>query len=199
MLLRHLVISLMLLASVATAETNTTQTHRIEVVVTVAGMQETADSIQQTSQQVAALTRRLSEKKEFTSEEHQLIAELTNALNNHAVAVNNIANALPKQLEEIQGSAISILDHATGNVQQVVTTSKTGLVDPTLDRIQTQVLVFIVLLGVVLIGVIWFGLWQIRSIVATGSETISNITQTMKSVEKVVERVNRSEEHSGSN
>ncbi|MDX1296236.1 MAG: hypothetical protein R3302_08210 [Sulfurimonadaceae bacterium] len=199
MLLRHLLISLMLLASVSIAETNTTQTHRIEVTVTVAGMQETANSIQQTSQQVAALTERLSEKKEFTEEDHKLISELTNALNNHAVAVNNIANALPKQLEEIQGSAISILDHATGNVQQVVTTSKTDLVDPTLDRIQTQVLVFIILLGAILIGVIWFGLWQIRSIVATGSETISNITQTMKSVEKVVDKVNRAEERTDSN
>lgn len=194
MLLRHLLISLMLFASVAIAETNSTQTHRIEVTVTVAGMQETADSIQQTSQQVAALTERLSEKKEFTEEDHKLITELTNALNNHAVAVNNIANALPKQLEEIQGSAIGILDHATGNVQQVITTSKTDLVDPTLDRIQTQALVFIVLLGTILIGVIWFGLWQIRSIVATGSETISNITQTMKSVEKVVEKVNKTED-----
>jgi hypothetical protein len=196
MLPRFLLVLLPLLffASAASAETNSTAQHRIEVTVTVAGMQETADSIQQTAQQIATLTERLSDKKEFTPEDHELIAALTEALNRNAAAVNAIAAALPKQLDQIRGSADTVLDHAALNARKVITSSRSDLVDPALDRIRNQVLLFIFLLGGVLVGVIWFGLWQIRSIVAAGSETIGNITKTMQSVEKVVEKVNRNEE-----
>lgn len=189
-----LLTSLVFIASATSVDANTTKTHRIEVTVTVAGMQETADSIRQTSQEIATLTEKLSNKEDFTEQDREHITALAAALTKNAEAVNRIADALPNQLQEIQGSAVNLIDQAATDAQKVVTTSKTELIDPMLDRIQTQVLIFIALLGLVLVGVIWFALWQVRSIVATGSETISNITQTMKSVEKVVERVNRAED-----
>lgn len=193
--LHHLFLLLTLLYTAPlSAETNTTTTHRIDVIVTVAGMQETAASVEQTARQIATLTERLSDKKEFTPEDHALIASLTEALNRNADAVNAVASALPKQLEQIQGSATGILDHAALNAQTLIQSSRTELVDPSLDRLRNQLLLFIVLLGGVLVGVIWFALRQIRGIVAAGSETIGNITKTMQAVEKVVEKVNRSEE-----
>lgn len=181
-------------ASALHAESNTTATHRIEVTVTVAGMQESAASIRQTAQQIATLTERLSDKQEFTEEDQRLIAALTEALNRNAAAVSAIAAALPQQLEQIQGSADGILDHAALSAQRVISSSRSELLDPALDRLRNQLLLFILLLGGVLVGVIWFGLRQIRAIVDAGSETIGNITKTMQAVEKVVEKVNRSEE-----
>ena len=189
-----LLLSLLVTISAAPLENNTTSVHRIDVTLTVAGMQESAASIEQTARQIALLTERLSDKKSFTPEDHRLITALTEALNRNAAAVNNVANALPTQLKAVQESTTGILDHAAGNVQQVVAASRSELIDPTLDRIETQMLLFILLLGAVLIGVIWFGLWQIRRIIATASETIGNITKTMHSVEKIVEKVNASEE-----
>lgn len=192
-MIRHFLF-LSLFALLLFAENNTTADHRIDVIVTVAGMQETARSIEQTSRQIAELTRHLSDKASFTPEDHRLIAALTEALGRNADAITKMADILPKELDQLQSSANNVLDHAAINVKQVVAASRTDLIDPTLERIQTQVLIFVIGLGIVLFGVVWFALWQLRSIVSTGSETIANITKTMHSVEKVVEKVNRSEE-----
>lgn len=103
---------LFLSISAFASDRNTTAPNRIEVIITVAGVQETVASIEKSSRQIAALTERLSEKKDFTNEDHELIAALTKALNSNAKAINNIADALPRQFENMQGGINSVLESA---------------------------------------------------------------------------------------
>ena len=189
------IVSLIFLISVDTAasDQNSTTTNRIEVIITVAGVQETVASIEKSSQQIAALTEQLSNKEDFTSKDHELIAALTKALNNNAKAINNIADALPKQFANAEGSINNILESAVVSVKEVVSTSKSDLVDPTLSRIENRLLLLVLVVAAVLFGLLWYGLWKLRVIVSTGSETIGNIASTVTSLEKVLEKVNRSE------
>ncbi|MCJ7765432.1 MAG: hypothetical protein MUP09_05775 [Thiovulaceae bacterium] len=177
----------------AASDLNRTATSRIEVIITVTGVQETVASIQKSTEQIAALTERLSDKKDFTSQDHKLILALTDALNNNARAINNIADALPKQFEEVEGGINTILDRAKVNVQEVVSSSKSDLIDPTLSRIENRLLILVLVIAAVLFGLLWYGLWKVRAIVSTGSETVGNIMNTVKSLEKVLEKVNVSE------
>lgn len=179
--------------SVAASDQNSTATNRIEVIITVAGVQETVASIEKSSQQIAVLTEQLSNKEDFTSKDHELIAALTEALNNNAKAINNIADALPKQFENAQGGINNILESAVVGVKEVVRTSKSDLIDPTLSRIENRLLLLVLVVSAVLFGLLWYGLWRLRVIVSTGSETIGNIASTVKSLEKVLEKVNRAE------
>ncbi len=190
-----LICSLILFASanVAASDQNSTTTSRIEVIITVAGVQETVASIEKSSKQIAALTQQLSNKEDFTSKDHELITALTDALNNNANAINNIAIALPKQFEKVQGGINNILDNARVSVEQVVSTSKSDLIDPTLSRIENRLLILVLVIAAVLFGLLWYGLWKVRAIVATGSDTVGNIMNTVKSLEKVLEKVNKAE------
>ena len=190
-----LICSLILFASanVAASDQNSTTTSRIEVIITVAGVQETVASIEKSSKQIAALTQQLSNKEDFTSKDHELITALTDALNNNANAINNIAIALPKQFEKVQGGINNILDNARVSVEQVVSTSKSDLIDPTLSRIENRLLILVLVIAAVLFGLLWYGLWKVRAIVATGSDTVGNIMNTVKSLEKVLEKVNKTE------
>ena len=190
-----LIYSLLLLASAnaAASDQNRTATHRVEVIITVAGVQDTVASINETSRQIAALTQRLSDKGDFSPEDHEVIAALTQALNHNADAVNNIAGALPKQFENAQGGINDLLENARVNVQEVVTASKDGLIDPTLSRIENRVLLLVLLVAAVLFGLLWYGLWQVRSVVSAGSETVENVMNTVQSLEKVLDKVAKSE------
>ena len=184
--------SLMLFASAdaLASDQNSTATSRIEVVITVAGVQETVASIEKSSERIAALTDRLSNKEEFTARDHELITALTEALNNNAKAINKIADALPKQFEEAQGGINTLMDHAKQNVEEVLSSSKNELIDPTLSRIETRILILVLVIAAVLFGLLWYGLWKVRAIVSTGSETVGNIMNTVRSLEKVLEKVN---------
>lgn len=184
--------SLILFASAdaPASDQNSTATSRIEVVITVAGVQETVASIEKSSQRIAALTERLSNKEEFTAQDHALITALTKALNNNADAINKIADALPKQFEEVEGGINTILDKAKVNVQEVLSSSKSDLIDPTLSRIEKRILILVLVIAAVLFGLLWYGLWKVRAIVSTGSETVGNIMNTVRSLEKVLEKVN---------
>ena len=175
------------------SDLNSTATSRIEVVITVAGVRETVASIQKSTEEIAALTDRLSEKKDFTRQDQKLISALTDALNNNARAINKIADALPKQFEAAQGGINTILDKAMVNVQEVVSASKSDLIDPTLSRIENRILILVLVIAAVLFGLLWYGLWKVRTIVSTGSETVGNIMNTVKSLEMVLAKVNASE------
>jgi len=190
-----LLLSLMLFApaNAATSDQNSTTTSRIEIVITVAGVQETVASIAKSSEQIAALTERLSSKEEFTTQDHELITALTKALNSNADAINKIADALPKQFEEAQDGINMLLDHAKVNAEEVLSSSKSDLIDPTLSRIEKRILILVLVIAAVLFGLLWYGLWKVRAIVSTGSETVGNIMNTVRSLEKVLERVNAPE------
>ncbi len=190
-----LVCSLILFTSVnvAASDLNSTTTSRIEVIVTIAGVQETVASIQKSSNQIVELTKQLSTKGEFTSRDQELIVGLTKALNNNAEAINNIANALPKQFENVEGGVNNILDNARVNVEHVVRSSKTDLIDPTLSRIENRLLIFVLIITAILFGLLGYVFWKVRGIVSTGSETVENIMNTVKSLEKVLEKVNKAE------
>jgi len=92
----------------ASSETNTTD--RIEIIITVSGMQESISAINESSQQLITLTQRLSAKEGFNREDQEVIAQLATALNNNADAINNIAKALPQQFESAQGRINILLD-----------------------------------------------------------------------------------------
>ena len=139
------------------------------------------------------LTKQLSTKGEFTSRDQELIVGLTKALNNNAEAINNIANALPKQFENVEGGVNNILDNARVNVEHVVRSSKTDLIDPTLSRIENRLLIFVLIITAILFGLLGYVFWKVRGIVSTGSETVENIMNTVKSLEKVLEKVNKAE------
>ncbi len=166
---------------------------RIEVIITVAGIQETVASIEKSSQQIAVLTQQLSNKEDFTTKDHELIRGLTKALNRNADAVNSVAEALPRQFEKAEVGINSMLNVAKVNVQEVVSSSKHDLIDPTLSRIETRLLLLVLVIAAVLLGLLWFGLWKLRAIVSIGSETIANIAGTLQSLEKVVDKVQQSE------
>lgn len=185
---------LSLSAHAAVTDNNSTSTSRIEIIVTVAGVEETVASIEKSTAQIAALTKQLSDKEDFTTEDHELITALTKALNNNADAINNIAEALPKQFENAQGGINTIIDNARLNVQDVISSSKTDLIDPTLSRIETRLLILVLVIAAILFGLLWYGLWKVRSIVSTGSETVGNVMSTMKSLEKVLDKVNASQD-----
>ena len=193
--LKFFIGSLLLATSLqaATSDINNTKTSRIEVVVTIAGVQETVASIQESSEQIVELTRQLSNKGEFTTKDQELIVGLTKALNNNAEAINNIANALPKQFENVEGGVNNILDTAMINVKEVVSSSKSDLIDPTLSRIENRLLMFVLIIAVILFGLLGYVFWRVRVIVSTGSETVGNIMDTVKSLEKVLEKVNKTE------
>ena len=176
-----------------TSDINNTKTSRIEVVVTIAGVEETVASIQESSEQIVQLTKQLSTKEEFTSRDQELIVGLTKALNNNAEAINNIANALPKQFENVEGGVNNILDTAMINVKEVVSSSKNDLIDPTLSRIENRLLIFVLIVAAILFGLLGYVFWRVRVIVSTGSETVGNIMDTVKSLEKVLEKVNKTE------
>lgn len=175
------------------SDANATKTSRIEIVITLAGVQETVASIEKSTQQIAALTQQLSNKNDFSADDAEVIRSLTNALNNNAEAVNNIARALPEQMEKAQGGLNAILDTAMINTQKVVSRSKSDLIDPTLSRIENRLLILVLIIAAVLFGLLWFGLWKLRAIVSTGSETIANIAGMVQSLERVVEKVQQSE------
>lgn len=185
---------LSLSAHAAVTDNNSTSTSRIEIIITVAGVEETVASIEKSTAQIAALTKQLSDKEDFTSRDHELITALTKALNNNADAINNIAEALPKQFENAQGGINTIIDNARLNVQDVISSSKTDLIDPTLSRIETRLLILVLVIAAILFGLLWYGLWKVRSIVSTGSETVGNVMSTMKSLEKVLDKVNGSQD-----
>ena len=170
-------------------DTNVTQTSRIEVVVTVAGMQESVDAITKSSNQLIVLTKQLSNKKEFSSEDQKVITALAQALNNNAEAINNIATALPQQFEKVQGSAVNIVDTTKLAVQEVIKSSKSDFVDPTLSRIENRLLVFVLIVAALIFALLGFVFWKVRVIAATGSETVQNVMTTIKSLEKVLEKI----------
>jgi len=185
--LAFLYISLLLFTSLAAAasDQNATRVNRIEVVITVAGMQESVRAIEKSSQHLAALTQQLSNKQDFTPKDQQLIVALTEALNRNAAAVNHIADALPKQFKEAEAGINTIVDNVAVNVQQVLSRSKSDLVDPTLSRIESRILMLVLLVSVLF--------WKIRTIVSTGSKSIGNIADALKSLERVVDRVSAAE------
>ena len=170
-------------------DNNTTESSRIEIVITVAGMQESVDAITNSSQQLIVLTKQLSNKKEFSSEDQKVITALAQALNNNAEAINNIAKALPQQFEKVQGSAVNILDTTKLAVQEVIKSSKSDLVDPTLSRIENRVLTFVFIVAMLIFALLGFVLWKVRMIATTGSETVQNVMTTIKSLEKVLEKI----------
>ncbi len=174
------------------ADDNTTNTSRIEIVITVAGVKETVASIQESSRQIAALSRQLSDKEEFTDKDHELIVGLTQALSKNADAINNIATALPKQFDEAQSGITTLLNTAMVNAKEVVESSKNEVIDPTLSRIENRLLVLVIVVAAILFGLLWFGLWKLNAIVSIGSETIGNIARTVTSLENVVEKINKS-------
>ena len=180
-------------AKVSASDLNSTTTSRIEVIVTIAGVEETVASIQESSNQIVQLTKQLSSKGEFTSKDQELIVGLTKALNKNAEAINNIAKALPKQFENVEGGVNHILDTAMINVKEVVSSSKTDLIDPTLSRIENRLLIFVLIITALLFALLGYVFWKVRGIVSTGSETVGNIMDTVKSLEKVLEKVNKTE------
>ena len=170
-------------------DVNVTQPSRIEIVITVAGMQESVDAITKSSKQLIVLTKQLSNKKEFSSEDQKVITALAQALNNNAEAINNIASALPQQFDKVQGSAVNIVDSAKIAVQEVIKSSKSNFVDPTLSSIENRLLAFVFIVSVLILGLLGFVFWKVRVIAATGSETVQNVMTTIKSLEKVLEKI----------
>lgn len=177
----------------AVASDNNSTVGRIEVVITIAGVQETVASIEKSSRQIATLTEHLSDKEAFTEKDHELISALTKALNNNAEAINRVAEVMPQEFEKAKAGVNSILDVAKVNVQEVVKSSKDELIDPTLSRIETRLIFLVLVIAAVVFGLLWFGLWKLRAIVSVGSESIANIAGTVQSLEKVVEKVQQSE------
>jgi len=170
-------------------EHNQTQESRVEIIITVAGMQESVDAITKSSQQLITLTRQLSNKKEFSSEDQKVITALAQALNNNADAINNIAQTLPNQFDQLEGGAINLLQNTQQSVEAVIKSSKNDLIDPTLSRIENRLLIFVVIIGVLIFALLGFIFWRVQVIAATGSETVGNIMSTIKSLEKVLEKV----------
>ena len=175
--------------TLSAADANVTEPSRIEVVITVAGMQESVDAITKSSNQLIVLTKQLSNKKEFSSEDQKVITDLAQALNNNAEAINNIATALPQQFEKVQGSAVNIVDTTKLAVQEVIKSSKSDFVDPTISSIENRVLVFVLIVAALIFGLLGFVFWKVRMIAATGSETVQNVMTTIKSLEKVLEKI----------
>jgi len=175
------------------SDKNATTVNKVEIIVRVAGIQETVDSIEKSSQQIVALTQKISNKEDFTKKDHKLIANLTKALNNNANAINNIALAIPKQFEKVEDGIDNIIDTTAISVKDVIKNSKDNLVNPILERIENRVLILILIVSAVLFGLLWYGLWKIGNIASVGSETITNIMSTVKSLESVLEKMNRSE------
>ena len=167
-------------------ETNST---KVEIIITISGMQETVASLEKSAQQITALTKSLSTKKEFTTKDHELITNLTLALNNNANAINKIATAIPSQFEKVEKGINNIIGTTSMRVQDVIRTSKDDFVDPTLQSIENKVLIFILIVSLLLFGLLWYGLWKIRMIVSTGSETVENIMKTVNSLQKVLEKI----------
>lgn len=170
-------------------EHNQTQESRVEIIITVAGMQESVDAITKSSQQLITLTRQLSNKKEFSSEDQKVITALAQALNNNADAINNIAQTLPNQFDQLEGGAINLLQNTQQSVEAVIKSSKNDLIDPTLSRIENRLLIFVVIVSVLIFALLGFIFWRVQVIAATGSETVGNIMSTIKSLEKVLEKV----------
>ncbi len=170
-------------------DANVTQPSRIEIVITVAGMQESVDAITKSSKQLIVLTKQLSNKKEFSSEDQKVITALAQALNNNAKAINNIATALPQQFDRVQGSAVNIVDTTKLAVEEVIKSSKSSFVDPTLYRIENRLLVFVLIVAALIFMLLGFVFWKVRVIAATGSETVQNVMTTIKSLEKVLEKI----------
>ena len=170
-------------------DANVTQPSRIEIIITVAGMQESVDAITKSSDQLIVLTKQLSNKKEFSSEDQKVITALAQALNNNAEAINNIATALPQQFEKVEGSAVNILDTTKLAVQEVIKSSKHDLVDPTLSSIENRLLVFVMIVAALIFALLGFVFWKVRVIATTGSETVQNVMTTIKSLEKVLEKI----------
>ena len=189
------IFSLMLISTVDifASDKNATTVNKVEIIVRVAGIQETVDSIEKSSQQIVALTQKISNKEDFTKKDHKLIANLTKALNNNANAINNIALAIPKQFEKVEDGIDNIIDTTAISVKDVIKNSKDNLVNPILERIENRVLILILIVSAVLFGLLWYGLWKIGNIASVGSETITNIMSTVKSLESVLEKMNRSE------
>jgi len=188
---RILLLVLFAVVEMIASELDSTNVNRIEVVVTIAGMQKTVNSIENTSQQIVALTKQLSNKKDFTNKDHEVIASLSEALNNNAHAINNIALALPQQFEKAEGGINNIIDTTVAGAQDVINTSKNDLIYPVLERIENRVLIFILIVSIVLFGLLWYGLWKINTIASTGSKTVENIMNTVKSLEVVLEKTSR--------
>jgi len=170
-------------------DANVTQPSRIEIVITVAGMQESVDAITKSSKQLIVLTKQLSNKKEFSNEDQKVITALAQALNNNAEAINNIAAALPQQFDKVQGSTANIVDTAKLAVQEVIKSSKSDFVDPTLSSIENRLLVFVFIVAALIFGLLGFVFWKVRVITETGSETVQNVMTTIKSLEKVLEKI----------
>jgi len=187
---------MLICTSVSASDKNLTTVNKVEIVITVAGIQETVDSIEKSSQQIVSLTQKISNKEDFTKEDHKLITNLTKALNNNADAINNIAIAMPKQFKKVEGGIDNIINTTAISIKNVVKSSKDNLVDPTLNRIENRVLILILIVSVVLFGLLWYGLWKIGKIASVGSETITNIMSTVKSLESVLEKINKSEKKS---
>jgi len=175
--------------TLSAADANVTEPSRIEVVITVAGMQESVDAITKSSNQLIVLTKQLSNKKEFSSEDQKVITALAQALNNNAEAINNIATALPQQFEKVQGSAVNIVDTTKLAVQEVIKSSKSDFVDPTISSIENRVLLFVLIVTALIFGLLGFVFWKVRMIAATGSETVQNVMTTIKSLERVLEKI----------
>ena len=175
--------------NLSAADANVTQPSRIEVVITVAGMQESVDAITKSSNQLIILTKQLSNKKEFSSEDQKVITALAQALNNNAEAINNIATALPQQFEKVQGSAVNIVDTTKLAVQEVIKSSKSDFVDPTISSIENRVLLFVLIVAALIFALLGFVFWKVRMIAATGSETVQNVMTTIKSLERVLEKI----------
>lgn len=173
--------------SAAASESNAT-TARVELVITVSGLEKTVAAIEQSSRQIALLTAHLSDKQEFTPQDRETVMALTAALNRNADAVNRVATLFPEQMEKAVSGVNGMLDTAKVNVQEVVKSSKTELVDPTLSRIESRLFILFVIVAALLFGLLWFGLWKLKGIVATGSETVENIMNTVQSLERVVEK-----------
>jgi len=51
----------------------------------------------------------------------------------------------------------------------------------------------VLLVSVLLFALLWYGFWKIRTIVSTGSKSIGNIADALKSLERVVDRVSAAE------
>lgn len=189
MLNRIIILVFFAAVEIIASEQNSTNVNRIEVIVSIAGMQKTVNSIENTSQQIVALTKELSNKQDFTNKDRKVIASLTEALNNNAKSINNIAIALPKQFEKAESGINNIIDTTVIGAQDVINASKKDLIDPLLGRIENRVLIFILIVSSVLFGLLWYGLWKIRTIASNGSKTVENIMNTVKSLESVLEKI----------
>lgn len=187
-------IVLLIATTVFASESNST-VHRVDIVITVAGVKETVASIQQSTEQLVQLTKRLSTKSELTSKDQALITGLTQALNRNADAINEMTNALPAQFEAAQGGLDDLLNSAAANAEEVVRSSKSEVIDPTLSRIENRILIFVAVVTIILFGLLAYVFWKVRLIVSTGSETVANIMNTVTSLEKVLEKAVVAENH----